>query len=216
VPPPGDPVKEVAPPPRKAAAPPGTPLPAGDKPALVLDFNRPDELFLFTGQMIARGQTAVLRGKLKDLNFVGLQDVTIDASGLSVQRVSIGGLKFSNVNLKLNTPDGIVVFGSTISGGSHVTIHAPGGKVRFINPDSGITGGSRVTVTTQSLEIRGAIAGEQTRVDVTLSNGGFIKLGALRDSAALEYRKADPADLTPRVEIPDGQIDPTAVLRRVP
>jgi hypothetical protein len=54
----------------------------------------------------------------------------------------------------------------------------------------------------------------RTRVDVTLSNGGLIKLGALRDSAALEYRKADPADLTPRVEVPDGQIDPKGTVYR--
>jgi hypothetical protein len=56
---------------------------------------------------------------------------------------------------------------------------------------------------------------EQTRVAVTLSHGGIIKLGALQGTAALEYRKAKPNDPAPRVEIPNGRIEPAAVLRRV-
>ena len=76
-------------------------------------------------------------------------------------------------------------------------------------------GGSQVSITTGFIEIPGAIAGEQTRVVVTLSNGGIIKLRALQGTAALEYRKANPNDPAPRIEIPDGRIEPTAVLRRV-
>jgi hypothetical protein len=165
--------------------------------------------------MIAKGQTAVLRGKLGGLNFIGLQDVTIDASALSVGRVTIGGMRFSNVNLKLNCTQGIVVIGTGISGGSRVDIHAAEGRVRFAGPRSGIDGGSQVTITTGLLEIPGAIAGEQTRVAVILSHGGSIKLGALQGTAVLEYRTANPDDPVPRIEIPAGRIEPTAVLRRV-
>jgi hypothetical protein len=96
-----------------------------------------------------------------------------------------------------------------------VDIHAPEGRVRFAGPRSGIDGGSQVTITTGSLEIPGAIAEEQTRLAVTLSNGGSIKLRALQGTAVLEYRKANPDDPAPRIVIPDGHIEPTAVLRQV-
>ena len=72
----GDLAKEVAPPPREAAEPLEAPPGAGGKPSLVLNFNLPDDSFLFAGRMMAKGQTAVLKGKLKELNFLGLMDVT--------------------------------------------------------------------------------------------------------------------------------------------
>ena len=50
---------------------------------------------------------------------------------------------------------------------------------------------------------------------MTLSNGGIIKLGALQGTAVLGYRTANPNDPAPRIEIPDGRTEPTAVLHRI-
>ena len=49
---------------------------------------------------MAEDQAAVLTVKLKELNFLGLQDVAIDASRLSVGRVTIGG------RVRWTPPDG--------------------------------------------------------------------------------------------------------------
>jgi hypothetical protein len=91
-----------------------------------------------------------------------------------------------------------------------VDIHAPEERVHFAGPRSGNDGGSRVTITTGLFEIPGAIAEEQKRVAVTLSNGERIKLGALQGTAVWSTGRRTPNDPAPRLEIPDGRIEPTA------
>src|SRR5207247_1229176 len=120
--------------------------------------------------------------------------------------------------LKLNAPKGRVTIKGRLEERAVVEITAPGGEVR-INSSGGkpdqpsVDGGSRLTVVARGVEIRGAVAGDRTRVTVTLDKSGWLRVGGgVQGTAVVEYRTAAPADRT--VDVAVGPVAPTAVFRR--
>jgi hypothetical protein len=74
--------------------------------------------------------------------------------------------------------------------------------------------GRKADVLVQDIDLGEPDVAQQV-LAVTLSTGGIIKLLPFKARPRWEYRKANSNDAAPRIEIPDGRIEPTAVLRRV-
>jgi hypothetical protein len=107
-----------------------------------------------------------------------------------------------------------------VSGRSRVEINAPGSEVRFPFPTSTersgsrITGGSSVTIIGRTVDLRGDIDGIGTKVKVTLTRNGSLKVAAVSGTAAVEYRSADARATSLNVAV--FSVAPTATLRRIP
>ena len=205
----------VAPPPREAAAKPAVKPATPRGTTIDIWMDRPEGTMLLSkSALLEPGATVVVRGRIKTLHVSGAEiGAAIDASGLAAERISIGGSVTGGSVLKLNAPNGQVSFTGSVSGRSTVHVHAPGGEVLFNASTSNVIDGARVTVTAAKVRCKGEVSGTGTRLEATLANGGGITIRSLRDRAVVEYRKGNPGDAAPSIDI--GFQDPTAACRRV-
>lgn len=218
VPPPMTPVVaslEVAPLPRESI---DVPLPAGDTPHFVVDFNFPDGHIAFPSSVFYKpGMRIILRGRVRVLTVTSLDGGLLDASGLTAEKVTLA--KINNATVKVNAPGGEVHISGPISNGSKVTVTAPGGEVSFKSPygskstDPRIEGGSHIVAQAMKVIVLGLILGDKNRLELTLNNGGVFKATSIPEGTIVEYRKSNPGDSPPHIQI--EQLDPKAVVRRV-
>jgi hypothetical protein len=166
-----------------------------------------------------RGERIVLKGKVKTLRVHGLDAGSVlDASGLEAAVVTVTGKIDNGSTLKLHAPRGVVHLTAKVDNFSSLDVRAPEGEVRFMLPTtdrregSKIDNGSKVAITARAVEFRGDIAGNNTRVAVTLTRSGFLKVASVGGKAAVEYR-ALPGPL-PDVVV--GDVARTATFRRLP
>jgi hypothetical protein len=231
-----------APAPRKPAAPEVAPMPHEviDKPVAMTEpepeaefrlpqplpepgvvvthtINKPDDTYPIPA--MKRGERVVLKGKVKTLRVHGLDAGSVlDASGLEAAVVTVTGKIDNGSTLKLHAPRGVVHLTAKVDNFSSLDVRAPEGEVRFMLPTtdrregSKIDNGSKVAITARAVEFRGDIAGNNTRVAVTLTRSGFLKVASVGGKAAVEYR-ALPGPL-PDVVV--GDVARTATFRRLP
>ena len=205
-------------PPPAAAPGPVAPLPIpGDGKHLVLDIDMPDGSLTFPSSTWYKpGMRMILRGRLRHLT-IGTVEAgsVVDASGLVAQKIVLH--KVDNSIVKLKVPNGEVAVISPIVNGSEVVIDAPNSEVVFRSNGSGkeprIEGGSRVKVTARQVMVTTSITGEGTHFDVTLDNGGSLKIPKVEGSTVVEYRKSSPENDPPRIDI--ATTGPKATVRRV-
>lgn len=200
----------------KPADPPPQPAPPG-RNRIVVHVELPEGNFVFPSSMwFQAGTHIVLTGHVRTLQIGGLVGGSVvDASKLVAQKVVINQVERSTV--KVNAPNGEVVVSHPITDGSTVEIHAPGSEVNFRananNRDPRINSGSHVKITAKKILMTTRVAGDNTRLEVTLDNGGSLKIPAVDDAAIVEYRKSDPGNGAPDVDIP--QTGPHAKVRRI-
>lgn len=168
--------------------------------AHVVNLNQPEATYNVEP---AIGEHLVLRGKVRMLRVTGLEaGAILDASGLEAGSIYVGGKIDGGSILKLNAPESVVAFTASVLGRSQVDIHAPGGDVRFAiptepdRPGSLIDGGSNVTILARNTDLRGDVAGLETRVRVTLTKNGSLRVAAVRGAATVEYRGDERARVT--------------------
>jgi hypothetical protein len=181
------------------------------------DLNQPDAPFSLPFAM-KKGEHVVLKGKAKSLRVPGLDNgAVLDASELEVGTVTVGGVIGGGSKLKLKAPS-VIVYGR-ITGGAEVTLDAAGGEVKFGYPTtpardgSKIDGGAKVSVTARVAEFKGDIAGDGTRVSVTLTRSAWLKFASLGSGATLDYR-SQAAGWSPPDVIP-GTVAPGATFRKI-
>ena len=142
----------------------------------------------------------------------------LDASGLDAGSIYISGRIDGGAILKLCALNGVVAIPASISGKSRVEIHAPGSEVRFSfpttanGPGSRIDGGSRVTITGRTVDLRGDVDGTGTKVIVTLTRNGSLKVAAVRGMASVEYKAED--ENAPGPTAAATLVAPTATFRK--
>ena len=147
----------------------------------------------------------------------GLEEgAVLDASGLEAGSVYVSGAVAGGSVLKINCPDGVVHFPAAVGGKSLVEINAPGGQVRFVfptapnRPGSLIDGGAAVTILARTVDLRGDVDGADTKVTVTLTRNGSLRVAAVRGTAAVEY-KAEDEKARATAEI----VAPTATFKKI-
>ena len=217
------PPESARPEPVLAAQPEADPRPALDAPTLarraVIDLNQPDAAYTVPGNL-RKGEQIILRGKVRILRIHDLRfGAEVDASGLDAGSVYIGGKIDGGSVLRVRSRDGVVDVPAAVGGQSHVEIDAPGGIVRFVHPTtdskpgSAINGGSIVAITARMIDLRGDVAGTGTKVSATLTPNGSLKAAAVRGTAVLEYRRANPQEPAPAASA--AVVDPNATFRKV-
>jgi hypothetical protein len=188
------------------------PPPAGR--VTTFELNQPDRPFALPFPMKS-GEHVVLKGKAKSLRVSNLDGgAVLDASGLEVESASLGGKIDGGAKLKLKAAAVTVM--SRITGGAEVAIDAPGGEVKFTaaaRDGTKIDGGAQVSVTARVVEFKGDIAGDGTRVSVTLTRSAWLKFASLSGRATLEYR-SQLAGWSPPDVIP-GAVAPGATFRKI-
>jgi hypothetical protein len=160
-----------------------------DDTAAVPDLNSKDHVVL-------TGRVRILR--LGAVNGKG----SVDASGLVAEEVLITGDVSNEAMVTVNAPSGKVTLNGWVAGSSKVTIRAPGGVVVLANSGR-FTGGSTVTITAKRLEALGPLGGS-TKVNLTCTAGGSLKLTRAEEGATVTYRKAAAGD--PALAIEKGEI----------
>lgn len=196
--------------------------PAPEAPALarrvVIDLNQPEASYTVPST-VRKGEHLVLRGKVRMLRVNGLnQGAVLDASALEAGSVYVSGKIDGGSHLKINCADGVVEVPAAVAGKSRVEIDAPGGSVRFIHPTtpnkpgSSIDGGSTVTIKARTVDLRGDVGGAGTRVGVTITPNGWLRVAAVRGTAAVEYRQDDPNAREPSASA--ETVAPTATFRK--
>lgn len=166
------------------------------------------------------GGTLVARGRVKRLIVGGLeQGAILDCSALEAEEVVVVGKIDGGSRLLVKAPGGKVRFLAPVVGGSQIDVRAPGGTVAFETPTDGgregsrIDGGAVVDLLAAKVSFRGRIAGEGTKVSVTLTAGGALGFAEIEGPARLEYGKADPDD--PALTVVPGKVRGPAVVRKV-
>jgi hypothetical protein len=185
---------------------------------VVVELNDPNGTFALP-RGLRTGTPLFLRGKVGALHLISVAPgAVIDASGLEAGDVYVNGT-VAGVALKLNAPKGRVTIKGRLEEKAVVEINAAGGDVR-INSSGGkseqpsVGGGSRLTVAARGVEIRGAVAGDDTRVVITLDKAGWLRVGGgVQGAAVVEYRTVVPADRA--VDVMVSPVAPTAVFRRI-
>lgn len=213
----------VAPLPRSFVPPPLTQAPAPRlltpdalprQPLVVtIDIDQPEGNYALSKSDIAPGQTIILRGRVKKFKTYTQPGVTIDASQLVAEEISISGPVMSRTVLKLNAPKGHVMFSGYVSGQSTVEVMATDGTVYFSSSGTNIGDGAKLVINTARLRCKGDITGNSTHLDVTLANGGSISAKSVLGAVRLDYRKTNPEDVRPILDI--GTIDRKATIQRV-
>jgi hypothetical protein len=142
----------------------------------------------------------------------------LDASELEAGSVYISGRIEGGALLRICCPDGVVEVPATVRGRSRLEIDAPGSSVRFIQPTtsetagSRIDGGSNVIITGRTVDLRGDVEGAGTSVAVTLTRNGSLKVAAVRAAAVVEYRVENSLELDPPASA--ATVEPTATFRK--
>jgi hypothetical protein len=187
-------------------------------PPVVVELDDPDSVYTVPPPT-KKGEHIVLRGKVRMLRVEGLDGgALLDATGLEAGSIYVEGKIDGRSVLKLAALDGVVAIPASVSGRSRVEINAPGCEVRFPfpttdnRPGSQITGGSTVTIVGRTVDLRGDIDGLGTKVDVTLTRNGSLKVAAVRGTAAVEYRSANARATSLNVAV--FSVAPTATFRR--
>ncbi|HVK16071.1 MAG TPA: hypothetical protein VM533_03920 [Fimbriiglobus sp.] len=187
-----------------------TPRPA----ATLVRVDRPNGVYA-VGKL-SGGQRLRLVGTARRLTVEGLADGSLlDATGLTVQEVIFLG-RVADGSTALVRTDGGVLFRAGIDGRSRVAVEA-----RFVGfvtptmkgkPGSKIDGGAEVTIAAHGVFFGGAIAGDGTRVDVTLGPPGGLSFAVLDGTARLVYRTRGADDPPPSVS--RGTVRGNAVFTR--
>ncbi len=172
-----------------------------------------DEI-VFTGN-VNSGST-VLLGKARTLKIRDFNDhATLDASALDAKEISLIGAVNGGSILRLHAPKGSVEIFGEINDQAQIDIVAPDGKVVFKGRgDSVINGNAKLTILAKEVEMRGAVNGAQTRVNITFTKDGSLKFRRLSGGVHLHYSQANAGDPEPRIE--SGEIDARAELRKLP
>lgn len=183
--------------------------------ARVENVDQPDSTY--TVPPLKNREHLVLRGQVRVLRVSGLEDGAIlDATGLQAGLITVSGAIDGGSVLKLNAPDSVVAFAAVVGGKSRVEINAPGGNVWFDvpsdlgRPRSLIDGGSTVTILARTAHLRGDVDGADTKVTVTLTHNGRLKVDAVRGMAAVEYKIADA-----KSHAAAGFVAPTATFKKI-
>jgi hypothetical protein len=152
----------------------------------VADMNLDDRLTL-TGRV-----------RLLKIGTVGGKAV-LDASGLEAEEVVITGDLNKNAVVKLNAPGGRVTISGHVTGNARLAVNAPGGEVIAPADPARFDHGCEVTVVAKRVEIGGLMTGG-SKLLVTLTAGGSLKLGRMDDEATVIYKRSAPTDPAPTVE----------------
>jgi uncharacterized Zn finger protein (UPF0148 family) len=184
--------------------------------AVVIDLNQPDAVYTLPAK---QGEHIVLRGQVRMLRVSGLDaGAILDATGLDAGSVYVTGKIDGGSVLKINCPDGVVQVPAAVTGKSRVEINAQGGSVRFSfatapnRAGSLIDGGSTVAITARTVDLRGDVDGADTKVTVTLTRNGSLKVAAVRGTAAVVYRAEDAKAPAPTATA--GTVAPTATFKK--
>lgn len=204
-----------APPLAVAPAPRAIALPAEPRKSLVVtvEIDQPNGYYGISKSDIVPGQTLILRGRVKRLKLYTQPGMTIDASQLVTEDISISGPITGKSTVKLNCPKGQVTFSGSIMGQSTVEIQAADGFVYFSSNGINIADGAKLVITANRLRCKGDITGNSTHLDVTLANGGSISAKSVLGAVRLDYRKTNPDDVRPILDI--LTIDRKAMIQRV-
>ena len=188
-------------------------------PPVIVDLNEPDSTFTVP-RMLDGGFHLVLRGKVRMLRVTDLGGGSVlDASALEAGSIYVGGKIDGGSLLKLSALNGVVAIPASVSGKSRVEINAPGSEVRFSfptttsGPGSLIDGGSTVTITGRTVDLRGDVDGMGTKVIVKLTRNGSLKVAAVRGTASVEYRSEDSKAAAPPAAA--AIVAPTATFRNI-
>ena len=184
----------------------------------MFELDEPDSAYTVEAPTMP-GEHIVLRGKVRMLRVNGLDGgALLDASALEAGSIYVGGKIDGRSVLKLSAVNGVIAIPASVSGKSRVEINAPGSEVRFPfptttdRPGSLIDGGSTVTITARTVDLRGDVDGVGTRVAVTLTRNGSLKVAAVRGTAAVEYKSADAKAPAPTASA--FSVAPTATFRK--
>jgi hypothetical protein len=182
------------------------------------DFNKPTETF--SVPVLKKGEHVVLRGKVKALRVHGLDaGALLDARDLETPTIIVTGKVDGRSTLRLRATNGAVNLSAKIDARSTVEIDAPGGDVRFTaqttptREGSKIDNGATVTITARTVEFKGEIGGADTKVSVTLTRNGQLKVGAVTGRAVVEYRSQVAGWAA--LDVTAASVAPTATFRRV-
>lgn len=177
--------------------------------------NQPDSVH--TVPAMKNGEHVVLRGQVRMLRVTGLDGGAIlDATALQAGAVVISGTIAGGSVLKVNAPDSVVMVSASVLGKSRLEIKAPGGAVRFFvpatpdRPESRIGGGSIVAIVARVVELRSDVDGADTKVTVSLTGNGSLKVAAVRDTAAVVYKTEDE-----RAQATAEVVAPTATFKKI-
>lgn len=175
--------------------------------------HQPDSTY--TVPRLKAGDHLLLKGRARQLHISGLEGGAIlDASEFEAGVVTIESAITGGSFLRLNAPESIVTFSALISGKSRVEIAAPGGQVVFHIPTDRprpiIDAGSTVTITARTAHLLGDIDGADTKVLVSLTRNGSLKVNAVRGQAVVEYRDEDS-----RSRVTAGFVASTATFNKI-
>jgi hypothetical protein len=190
------------------------PPPAG-RP-FVIEVNEPDGTYSLPFPT-RKGEHVILHGRAKVLKLAAVEGgAIVDATKLVAAEVHVERVD-GGATVKLNAPEGVVIFAGKVDGKSTVEVNATGGTVRFPQPTlpgqdgAKIDGGSKVIITAKRVELRGDIAGTATRVSVTLTRAGALRVATVQGTAVLEYRMATGGWSSADVTV--GPVAATATVR---
>lgn len=177
-----------------------------------------DPAGVYSVPALTKGEYVVLKGKVMGLRVHGLDaGATLDASELDASQITVTGRIDGASKLLLRAPGGTVHFSGAVDGKSEVTVAAAAGTVKFLvptaegNEGSKIDGGSKVTITGRTVEFKGDIAGDGTKVSVNLTRNAWLKFASLSGKATLEYRLQVVGQSPP--DVVAGKVAPGATFR---
>ncbi len=193
-----------------------TPPLGWSQPPRTVWLHQPDASYTLPEEL-CRGGQVVLRGRIRELRIPGLSaQAHIDASGLEARSVFVGGLDGGS-ELKVFAPQGVVSVRGHVRDRARLTIHAPGGLVRFGGhrpanaPQPLIAAAARVEVTARQVRVEGTVRDPGTRLSVHLEEGGQLWVEAVRGGAQVDYRcDGRPADARAGLVEPTARFEPHA------
>jgi hypothetical protein len=149
-----------------------------------------------------------LTGRLKMLKTLGIVDgAVLDTTGLELKEASIGWIGNGGV-VRMTAPGANLHFVG-VQNRSSLTVQAPDGKVVVDGP---VGGEATLNILAKEVQFLKNIYGP-AQITVTLSKGGRLKVQEMF-RGELRYRKADPSDPEPVVEL--GKIEKRyTVVKRV-
>jgi hypothetical protein len=187
----------VDPPKGNAPRPVGVVMKVDPRVAAQRHFDHPDDTAAVSD--LNTNDHVVLTGRVRTLRLGSVNGRgSVDASGLAAEEVIVTGDLNGEATVAIHAPDGRVRIGGYVGGSSKLTVRAPGGEVVLANSGR-FTGGSAVAVTAKRLTALGVLGGG-SRVDVTITAGGSLKVTRAEEGATVRYKKAAAADPAPVIE----------------
>lgn len=133
-------------------------------------------------------------------------DAVLDASGLAADEIVVSGDISGRAVVKLNAPNGKVIFGGHATGQSRITVNARGGELILLSRSGRLGGNTDLEISSGRVVLDGP-AGENARISITFTAGGFLRTRRLEGNARIVYRKAAASDPEPTLEtgeLPNG------------